>query len=263
MSYGFLSLIIFDLYETLLQGEFTLNFDRTRRIKCDETKPACLRCLKSGFTCEGYRDPTRIRWKATRSKQESVLLLEDGAWKSSYVPILPLEKWGSASTPARQPNVNLFETQKEHQYFRLFCDKVTAQLSGYFVSPIWSQLILQVSERDESVRHAIIAVGALDIVLEGSKTISHVETSAHMDEHHAFALKQYGMAIKEMRGSLALRRKDLRSTLLTCMLIICFESLHGNHESSLAQIKTGVQILEEWFQEKKPIQDAGGLTKSR
>lgn len=30
---------------------------RARRIKCDETKPACLKCLKSKRQCPGYRDP--------------------------------------------------------------------------------------------------------------------------------------------------------------------------------------------------------------
>lgn len=30
---------------------------RARRIKCDETKPACLKCLRSKRQCPGYRDP--------------------------------------------------------------------------------------------------------------------------------------------------------------------------------------------------------------
>lgn len=30
---------------------------RARRIKCDETKPACLKCLRSKKQCPGYRDP--------------------------------------------------------------------------------------------------------------------------------------------------------------------------------------------------------------
>lgn len=30
---------------------------RARRIKCDEAKPACLRCVRSNRQCPGYRDP--------------------------------------------------------------------------------------------------------------------------------------------------------------------------------------------------------------
>lgn len=28
--------------------------DRIRRIKCGEEKPSCVKCLKSGWKCEGY-----------------------------------------------------------------------------------------------------------------------------------------------------------------------------------------------------------------
>jgi hypothetical protein len=27
---------------------------RTRRVKCDETRPECVRCQKSGRNCDGY-----------------------------------------------------------------------------------------------------------------------------------------------------------------------------------------------------------------
>ncbi|KAH8885351.1 hypothetical protein GQ53DRAFT_770222 [Thozetella sp. PMI_491] len=33
---------------------------RTRRIRCDETKPACLKCQKSKRVCPGYRDPFEV-----------------------------------------------------------------------------------------------------------------------------------------------------------------------------------------------------------
>jgi hypothetical protein len=38
---------------------------KQRRIKCDETDPACKRCTKSGYTCPGYESekPLRIRFK--------------------------------------------------------------------------------------------------------------------------------------------------------------------------------------------------------
>ncbi len=33
---------------------------RARRVRCDETKPACLKCQKSKRACPGYRDPFEI-----------------------------------------------------------------------------------------------------------------------------------------------------------------------------------------------------------
>lgn len=34
---------------------------RERRIKCDETKPACLKCIRSGRTCSGYCHGLKLR----------------------------------------------------------------------------------------------------------------------------------------------------------------------------------------------------------
>lgn len=34
---------------------------RERRIKCDETKPACLKCIRSGRSCSGYSHGLRLR----------------------------------------------------------------------------------------------------------------------------------------------------------------------------------------------------------
>lgn len=34
---------------------------RERRIKCDETKPACLKCIRSGRSCSGYSHGLKLR----------------------------------------------------------------------------------------------------------------------------------------------------------------------------------------------------------
>ncbi|RSL93548.1 hypothetical protein CEP52_013182 [Fusarium oligoseptatum] len=33
---------------------------RIRKIKCDEGKPFCLKCVKTGRTCDGYESPFRL-----------------------------------------------------------------------------------------------------------------------------------------------------------------------------------------------------------
>jgi hypothetical protein len=128
----------------------------------------------------------------------------------------------------------LFTNEQEYRYFWLFCDKVILELSGYFESGIWSQLILRASEQDEAISHAIIAIGALDIVLEGAKNSICAPISAEVGRHHQFALEQYSKTIARMRSAAAETSPSLRTTLLTCLLIFCFENLHGNFESALA-----------------------------
>lgn len=66
---------------------------RVRRIKCDEAKPACMKCLKSKRQCPGYRDPFdgKIRdetqaiirkFKRTRIVIEKAQVLEEEASKA-------------------------------------------------------------------------------------------------------------------------------------------------------------------------------------
>lgn len=63
---------------------------RARRIKCDETKPACMKCLRSKRQCPGYRDPfdgkirdetqsTIRKFKRTRIVIEKAQVLQEEA----------------------------------------------------------------------------------------------------------------------------------------------------------------------------------------
>lgn len=53
---------------------------RQRRIKCDETKPACIKCTSARFTCPGYKPPTLLRERPPRQlvPLKPVLTPQDG-----------------------------------------------------------------------------------------------------------------------------------------------------------------------------------------
>jgi hypothetical protein len=141
-----------------------------------------------------------------------------------------LQQWDSNGSLPIQPRNTLFGTEQEARYFRVFCDKVAIHLSGFYDLPLWNRLILQTAEQEESVRHGIISIGALQqtIDLRIQQDDRYVAPFTALDEHHRFAVEQYSKAIKKMRDAIASQKHSLRTTLLTCLLIICFESLHGN-----------------------------------
>ena len=39
---------------------------------------------------------------------------------------------------------------------------------------------------------------------------------------------------------------DVRTTLIDCILLMCFETFHGNHQSAIAQVLSGLSLMEEW-----------------
>lgn len=67
---------------------------RARRIKCDEAKPACMKCLRSKRQCPGYRDPfegkirdetqsTIRKFKRTRIVIEKAQVLQEEALRAN------------------------------------------------------------------------------------------------------------------------------------------------------------------------------------
>jgi hypothetical protein len=64
--------------------------------------------------------------------------------------------------------------------------------------------------------------------------------------HHEFALIQYQKAIKIMRNAIIEGEHDIRIALVSCIIIACFESLHGNPEGSSDQVIIGLALLKDW-----------------
>ncbi|KUJ17751.1 uncharacterized protein LY89DRAFT_669042 [Mollisia scopiformis] len=230
---------------------------RKRRIKCDERRPQCEKCAKSGFSCDGYLNSSKLVPKKARLHKiapKQSIAPKPAPTSSDCIPIPTLKQWTSCGGGLLlQPRNTLFGSEKEARYFRVFCDNVAIQLSGFYDLPLWNRLILQTAEQEESVRHGIISIGALQqtIDLRSQQDGRYIAPLTALDEHHRFAIEQYSKAIKQMRDAVATQKHQLRTTLLTCLLIICFESLHGNHESAITQMQIGIHLLEDFISSQR------------
>lgn len=217
---------------------------RTRRVKCDETKPFCLRCLKFGTECNGYASPA----------VKSAIVLKP----KPIQPRLTIPKTTSHTSFLYTPRSNRFVTEQEHRYFCTFCEKTASILAGYFNCSLWTQLILQACEDNLPIRHAVIAIGALDKTLDATpseKNMPYSLIQSRISEgltHHQFALQQYGKAIKQMKEVLSTGTQDYRNALFLCLLTVCFEALNGDMQSAVTQIRSGLKIIGEWRQREKP-----------
>jgi hypothetical protein len=119
---------------------------RTRRVKCDEAKPTCIRCRDLRLKCWGYLKP-----KSERAAQR-------------LVPLVP--KTHTLATPAVSlspgPSQQLFASDQDSRYFKIFCDTTASNLGEYLKTHIWSYHVLQASEQESFIKHAVIALGALN-----------------------------------------------------------------------------------------------------
>jgi len=111
-------------------------------------------------------------------------------------------------------------------------------------------MLLQSCHSDPCILHAIVAIGALDKTAElardfSSLTLSNPE-NASGNSHHTTALQQYQKAVQHMNRATIGSQMDLKTTLLSCLLIVCFEAWNGNLHLAVQQVHIAVSLLQEW-----------------
>ncbi|KAI1415807.1 hypothetical protein F5Y13DRAFT_206737 [Hypoxylon sp. FL1857] len=143
-----------------------------RRVKCDETKPACTRCTSTGRKCDGYEGNAPPRQKKPPPSPGPL---------ASTFPALPTDPYlakrhelarhsfaaacrGNSSLRILRPLVADIEgTEQERLFFHRFRQAAEAGLAMHASSlgpGFWRRLVPQVGQSDPAVRHALIALGA-------------------------------------------------------------------------------------------------------
>ncbi|TVY39574.1 Transcriptional regulatory protein [Lachnellula occidentalis] len=203
---------------------------KVRRVKCDETKPHCVRCQKFGIGCDGY---------VTEPQQSQGLL--------QLRPRIP-------SVGPYTPSVSIHETEEESRYFHVFAECMAHELPGFFEGTIssnfWTQFILQESHNVTSIRHAVIALGALRKSLDNApRSPLKVNIIQDIDKkHHEAAVLQQLKAIQALNQYISSSNSpQLRNALITCLLFVCFEILQGSFSAAQQQIYGGLKILQSYY----------------
>jgi hypothetical protein len=194
---------------------------KTRRVKCDETKPKCLRCERFGRDCDGYPDGAYAR----------------GAIQPIQ-PRIPIVLYG--------PSTSIHGSQDESQYFQAFIQYSAHELPGYFDAEFWARTVLQESHAVTPIRHAVIALGALNRSLENAPgpqlKVNIIQTVDRI--HHEYAVLHYIKSIQTLNQYLSTSNSpQLRIALICCVLFVCFETFQGSFASSVQQAYGGLKIL--------------------
>jgi len=201
---------------------------KTRRVKCDETKPACLRCQKSGRICDGYAPEP--------SPNRGLLELQ---------PRIP-----SAILYGPSVSIHTSLSEEEGKYFQLFTERTAHELSGFLDPTFWTRLVLQESHNVAAIRHAVIALGALSKSLETAPGPDlKVNVIQSIDKkHHEHAVSQHLKAIQALNYYISSSEApQLRNALIACLLFVCFETFQGSYASSVQQTYGGLKILRSYY----------------
>ncbi|KAI0896816.1 hypothetical protein F4806DRAFT_463028 [Annulohypoxylon nitens] len=148
---------------------------KIRRVKCDETKPACTRCTSTGRKCDGYEGaaPPRPR-KSPSAPPSSTSFSSSTSTSNSAFPLSSGHRLpdpyrhsnftaGSAHRNLRPLAADIEGTEQERQFFHRFRRAAEAGLAMHASSlgaGFWRRLVPLVGQSDAAVRHALIALGA-------------------------------------------------------------------------------------------------------
>ncbi|KUJ10192.1 uncharacterized protein LY89DRAFT_596894 [Mollisia scopiformis] len=263
---------------------------KARRVKCDETRPQCQKCVRSGRRCEGYPAykrttdvpiPIAPRFQDDSSSTSSPPSTSSSTFPASSPPRIRsiMKKTNRAppratnrttntqvparvkfaSTPTSYIPGGFAFSVEEGQYFQVFRTHTANELSGFFDSDFWTRSVLQESHSQASIRHAVVALGALYKTLEkasesppGSPETAGSVASDTAPTHYNFALQQYGKSLTRLREAIGNNEtRTQRTILISIVLFTCFQSFIGDHKAAITQIQSGLGLLEDRRQDSK------------
>ncbi|KAL6414394.1 hypothetical protein AUP68_00913 [Ilyonectria robusta] len=197
---------------------------RIRRVKCDEAKPNCQRCLNSKRQCDGYLpgDSTVTR----RQLAEAVRQLGVIGPVSKALTQYPGQR-SSSSSPV--DNLSLFDV------FR----KLTAPSTANFLpSRFWTGELLQLAHSEPAVWHATLALGALhqkhELASQG------IGRDHRVDVFSKLANQNYAQAVSHAQGL-----KDPGKLLSLSLALLSITNMMGRWGESQVHIMAGHRLVDQ------------------
>ncbi|KAH8681805.1 hypothetical protein BX600DRAFT_447335 [Xylariales sp. PMI_506] len=209
---------------------------KSRKVKCDEGRPACQRCVETGRVCDGYGI-----WGGGGN-------LYANRRQISSIPKDLMAKAVLFQPPA--PISVLVADSEEKAYFDWFKDRTLQKFTGSFVSRFWKTLTLQASFREPAILHAVLALSS---VHKRGVCVNLKESSSGTEQQRDFAIKHYIAAIKHLRPHFSTGdRGSLRIALITCLVFVAFELFRGHFTSAHTHLNSGLKVLEDSWSVRTP-----------
>ncbi|KAK1754785.1 hypothetical protein QBC47DRAFT_461823 [Echria macrotheca] len=250
---------------------------KQRRIKCDEKRPSCANCIRSKKICSGYPPPARSArpFEEIRIAPKPIIAVATSAPAPVREPVQAIQlpprrvqkvqrRIAGQVPPSAPPVVVLLQTPsvlpfdaQEGLYYQLFQEQTANELSGFFDSAFWARSVLQECHSEASIRHAVVALGALYKTLEKSAESPPGSPSGDRDpsdtawSHWEMAVKQYSRACQELMLAHSADTRSNRTRLMASVLLACFDSFIGDHKQAIVQIQTGLGLLEQLRAERR------------
>ncbi|CAJ2507554.1 Uu.00g087400.m01.CDS01 [Anthostomella pinea] len=223
---------------------------KNRRVKCDERKPHCARCEKSGNQCAGYEDPNDRR-KDTVVVPALPCKRAAAATAPSILRPRPLQMRRMREAEARPIDLMLASftpsyMEKAHvPYFDRFRYQILGDISVWCGSDYWKHHVLGEFMHDRCLQYAAVAMAAMLEAVE--HTPETMGGPLAMSRHRKAALYSYTKAISLMRERLleGLTARSAHLCLTVTFMFAGIEILQGNVGEADQILASGLMILDD------------------
>ncbi|KAI1778625.1 hypothetical protein F4818DRAFT_305583 [Hypoxylon cercidicola] len=205
---------------------------KLRRVKCDEARPVCCRCLSSGRVCEGYGI-----WGGGGNQygRRPIGLDSAGSLKGFCAPTFT----GTVSND-------------ESRCLEWFTHRTAMKLPGVFKFGFWDTLVFQAVSKEPAVLHAVLALSSAH-KREGL-CIDTSATEYVPDEQQQFTLRHYSKAIGHLQPHFSAHdNSSVRVALVTCLIFVFMEYLRGHYQTSSTHLQNGLRLLNEFHARSSAI----------
>ncbi|KAJ5109471.1 hypothetical protein N7456_006146 [Penicillium angulare] len=192
---------------------------KSRRVKCGEEKPKCLRCTKTGRTCEYDNRRGLDRFSSAPGLELSSLF-------DSPLSSAPNTVW------------------RERRAFAYYFQDAATSVGGGLDATFWRTVVPQVCRSEPAVWDAMICISALfESPDPCPDLVSSRRLSRALNQNQQDALEWYARSVSAVRQGIDRGSVDAFVGLITCVLFICIESVLGSLNEVIRLYGQGAQLI--------------------
>ncbi|KAI9034853.1 Zn(II)2Cys6 transcription factor [Aspergillus affinis] len=183
---------------------------KARRIKCDETTPECLRCVRTGRTCGGYTGPATARPS-------------------------PAGSITTYSIPFKVPG-----SQVDRQLLHFYCSEAAERLAGFSDPTLWTQLILQRCHHQPVIRSALVGLSSL--------YLDHISDASNLPpvslQCRSKSIEIISKCHRQLTAHLRSPGASVEVALICGLIFYTFECLLGDTKQATWHLDQGLRLLQ-------------------
>ncbi|KAH8131905.1 hypothetical protein LI328DRAFT_158519 [Trichoderma asperelloides] len=218
---------------------------KIRRIKCDLSRPSCLKCQSTGRICDGYSEML-LEIESNHSHNGMSNEADRGTTISANHPEECYAKHHSLISQNLRPFMILPVTGSGQREAMGFFEYISIKhLNEYRPSEPWRKSLMFFSQTVPSVRYAAIAVALANRNYLNRDSSDRLHQPPFWKDWlpDEVPLLYYNRAIQLLLNQESGDSDDTTAiTLLVCYLFVCFDQLAGNYIQAMKHLRGGVEL---------------------